>query len=137
MVNLYLLIGGFVFVGMGLVHGVASIVDVFRPTWFTPVDDAVRSAMKSTRVRFLRARANVWDAWLGFNISHSLGMLLFGAAAVWLGLHPELAGASAAFFVLPVVGLLYFILSLRFWFYAPAIASLAATACFAAAWVWR
>lgn len=135
MVGHMLIVGGVTFVGMGLVHGLFSIVDAYRPTQFTPVDDSVRLAMKSTTVRFLRVRANVWDAWLGFNISHSLGMFLFGCAAVCLGLNFERLELSKTALAIPVaIGLIYLLLSLRFWFWAPAVASTIATVCFAMAW---
>ncbi|MBM4134512.1 MAG: hypothetical protein FJ245_12195 [Nitrospira sp.] len=135
MSKLLLICGGLVFVGMGLVHGLVSGADVLRPTQFTPVDDSVRLGMKSTTVRFLKARATVWDAWLGFNLSHSLGMLVFGAAAVWFGLNLERVPVSSAALAAPVViGLLYLLLAVRFWFWAPAVSSAIATACFVAAW---
>lgn len=131
MSNALLVVGGAIFVLMGVVHGALALADIVRPRWFTPADDAVRVAMRSTTVRFLDARACVWDAWLGFNISHSLGMLLFGAAALATGVQgaPPAAAAVAA-----GVGAIYVALSLRFWFWAPAAASIAATACFAVAW---
>jgi hypothetical protein len=132
-----LIAGGCIFIVMGCVHGLATAVDVFRPTHFAPADDDVRLAMRSTRVRFLRARANVWDAWLGFNLSHSLGMLVFGAATVWLG--SKLGHIDGAKALLPVpfaLGIAYLLLSLRFWFYLPTVAGAAASACFGAAW-WR
>jgi len=135
MVGPMLSLGGFIFVIMGVVHGLLAAVDVFRPTQFTPKDDAVRLAMKSTNVRFLSARANVWEAWLGFNISHGLGMLVFGAAVIWLGLNLEHFEVTSAALLLPVViGLIYLLLSVRFWFYAPAVSFAIATACFVAAW---
>lgn len=129
------IIGGFIFVGLGVVHGVLAIADAFRPTQFTPMNDSVRLAMESTGVRFTRGRASMWDAWLGFNISHSLGMLIFGASAVWLGWNLETIGDSQFILLIPAgASLIYFLLSLRFWFYAPAIASGIATACFLAAY---
>ena len=135
MASLTLVIGGLIFVTMGIVHGLLAVVDVLRPTQFAPTDDSVRLAMRSTNVRFLRARANMWDAWLGFNISHGLGMFLFGSAAAWLGLNLEHVTVSSMALTIPVIiGLLYFLLSVRFWFYAPAVASAIATAFFLAAW---
>ncbi|MBM4243733.1 MAG: hypothetical protein FJ148_07955 [Deltaproteobacteria bacterium] len=130
-----LIIGGLIFVVMGIVHGVLAVADVFRPTQFAPTDDSVRLALRSTNVRFLRARANMWDAWLGFNLSHSLGMLVFGSAAAWLGLNLELVDAPRAALAIPVlIGFIYFLLSVRFGFYAPTVASAIATAFFWAAW---
>ena len=127
--------GGFIFAGLGVVHGILAVADSFRPSQFTPINDAVRLAMESTGVRFTRGRANMWDAWLGFNISHSLGMLIFGASGVWLGWNLETIGVPRFILLIPAgVALIYFLLSLRFWFYAPAIASAVATACFLAAY---
>jgi hypothetical protein len=135
MVNQLLIIGGSIFALMGILHGLVAVIDVFRPRQFTPVDDSVQLAMKSTNVRFLKARASMWDAWLGFNISHSLGLFVFGGAIVWLGLsiaHIEIA--KSVLFIPVVIGLIYFFLSVRFWFYAPTLASAVATACFFTAW---
>lgn len=130
-----LIIGGLLFVAMGLVHGVAALADVLRPTQFTPVDDRVRLAMQSTNVRFLRARTSIWNAWLGFNLSHSLGLLVFGAAAIGLGLGVDGPAPSRLLLAAPVaISLVYLVLALRFWFWAPAVLFALATAAFAAAW---
>lgn len=135
MVSQLIIIGGSIFAFMGIWHGLLSVVDVFRPTQFAPTDDSVRLAMKSTGVRFSRGRANMWDAWLGFNISHGLGLLLFGAAAAWLGWNMEDVAVARSALAIPVgIGLIYFLLSVRFWFWAPAVGSALATACFVAAW---
>jgi hypothetical protein len=135
MVTVLVIIGGSIFAFMGGYHGLLSVVDVFRPTQFAPMDDSVRLAMTSTGVRFSGGRANMWDAWLGFNISHGLGMFLFGAAAVWLGWNLENVAVARSVLAIAVgIGLIYFILSVRFWFYAPAVGSAVATACFVAAW---
>jgi hypothetical protein len=135
MASLLLIIGGCIFAFMGGGHALLSVLDVFRPRWFAPVDDSVRLAMKSTGVRLAQARTDMWSAWLGFNISHGVGVVIFGAAAAWLGLNIEHAAVARGVLAIPVVvGLVYFLLSVRFWFYAPAIGSAVATACFAAAW---
>ena len=119
---------------MGGLHALLATLDIFRPRNFTATDDSVRLAMTSTTVRFSRRRANLWDAWLGFNISHGIGMLLFGAIAVWLGVSRNVLLTPVILALLTIIALLYFVLSVRFWFYAPALGSGIATACFAAAW---
>lgn len=135
MVSVLVIIGGCIFALMGGAHGLLSVIDVFRPTQFTPMDDSVRLAMKSTAVRFSGGRANMWQAWLGFNISHGLGMFLFGAAAACLGLNIEHVAVARSVLAIPVgIGLIYFLLSVRFWFYAPAVGSAVASACFLTAW---
>lgn len=135
MVRLFLMIGGGIFASLGAGHALLSVVDVFRPTRFAPMDDSVRTAMEATGVRFTRGRANMWDAWLGFNISHGLGVFLFGAATAWLGWDLNSVEVARSVLAIPIViGLVYFTLSVRFWFYAPAVGSGVATACFVAAW---
>lgn len=136
MTTVFVIIGGGIFVLMGCVHGLVCVVDVFRPTQFSPTDDSVRLAMKATTVRFLKADANVWDAWLGFNISHSLGMLIFGAASAYLGLNLEQIAITPSALLIPTaIAAVYLFLSVRFWFYLPAVASAASMACFFAAWL--
>lgn len=130
-----LIAGGVMFVAMGIVHGLLTIADVYRPTQFTPRDDSVRLAMRSTTIRFFRARASVWDAWLGFNLSHSLGLLVFGAATTWLGLNGERIHASNTMLAMPaLVAFAYLLVAVRFWFYLPAIGATVATACIIASW---
>ena len=70
----YLLItGGTIFSILGLLHALYTICDIYRPKHFAPVDPTVIDQMASTGVRLARGRTNMWDAWLGFNISHGLG----------------------------------------------------------------
>lgn len=135
MANHLLVIGGAIFALIGGGHALLSIADVFRPRQLSPMDDSVRLAMKSTGVRLTRGGANMWDAWLGFNISHGMGVFLFGAAVCWVGLTWNTVELARSILMLPVIiGLIYFVLSVRFWFYAPAVGSAIASACFVAAW---
>jgi hypothetical protein len=75
---------------------------------------------------------NLWKAWMGFNFSHSLGLVLFGAGFVYVGLF-----APAAFAASPLlqgcavaVSAIYFVLALLFWFSKPAIGTGLGLACF-------
>jgi hypothetical protein len=134
MISELIMIGGGIFAFMGLAHGLGTLLDVFRPTLFTPMDDSVRVGMRSTGVKFTGGRADMWNAWLGFNLSHSLGVLIFGAAAVWLGLNMDQVKVTSSMLVAPIViGLIYLILSIRFWFFAPTIGSAVATGFFVVA----
>lgn len=129
-----LLIGGALFALMGGGHGLLTLYDVFRPRYFTPIDDSVREAMQGTGVRFSGGHANMWKAWLGFNLSHSLGAFLFGLAACWLGLHPELLTKSVLLIPL-AIGAVYLLLAVRFWFYGPSLGCGLATFCFLLSWL--
>jgi hypothetical protein len=86
--------------------------------------------MKGARLAFNR-RADVWRAWLGFNLSHSLGLFLFGAGVLVLVRRRfELFAGSLDVQVATVlVAAAYFVLALRFWFWGPAFASAVGLLC--------
>jgi hypothetical protein len=134
MASVLLAIGGAIFLALGTVHGVLTLRDVWTPRAFTPTDAAVRVAMQSARLAF-DPRVNVWQAWLGFNLSHSLGIVLFGGALLLLAwLHfPVFAASRLLQGVAVVVAATYLALSLRFWFWKPALASGLSLLCILAA----
>lgn len=124
-------IGGAIFAVMGGLHGIATLVDVFRPTFFTPVDDRIREAMIGQPIG-LSSRADLWAAWLGFNLSHSLGLVFFGLVTFALtrdgfALVRSIRGMRC---ISTAVAATYLVLALRFWFYAPALGAAVALACF-------
>lgn len=119
----YLLIaGGTIFSILGLLHAIYTICDIYRPRHFAPVDPSVIHQMASTGVRLARGRTNMWDAWLGFNISHGVGVVIFGLVCVGAGSFARTLALPRATLLIPVVmGVIYFLLALRFWFRVPAI----------------
>jgi hypothetical protein len=132
----FLALGGAIFVFLGTIHAIYSLVDVRSPRHFAPVDLKVVDAMKSTGVRLARGRTNMWDAWLGFSISHSLGAVFFGVVCVAAGFHLEALDLPKPVLLIPtVVGAMYFALAVRFWFREPAMGIGVATALLFAAWL--
>lgn len=106
---------------LGLIHAVLTIRDLHDPRSFTPTDDKVRQAMSEARLRFAPA-TTVWRAWLGFHLSHSLGLLVFGGILGGLALFDFrfVAGSTALQITAVVVAGIYALLSVRFWFAVPA-----------------
>ena len=98
---------------------------------FTPYDLSVADAMKSTSPRLTR-ETSVWNAWVGFNASHSLGVMMFSAVYLPLAIyHFELIASSLWFSVLPViVGASYLFLAYKYWFKIPFIGVLISLFCF-------
>ena len=119
----YLLItGGTIFSILGLLHAVYTICDIYQPKHFAPVDPTVIDQMASTGVRLARGRTSMWDAWLGFNISHGLGAAMFGLVCVGAGVFARTLALPRATLLIPVlVGAIYLLLALRFWFRVPAV----------------
>jgi len=117
---------------MGLL-GTLHIIYTFFTNKLEPRDAATATAMKATSPVLTR-RVNFWDGWIGFNASHGLGIALFAATYLLLGIaHMSWLRDSRALTWLPVAaGAAYLSLS-RYWFRTPIIGLSIATACFLAA----
>lgn len=76
----------------------------------------------------------MWRAWIGFNFSHSLGLLLVGALGVWAGCRIKMLPVGIMMPVLTLIGCAYEVLALLYWFWIPALGVAVGTGCFAAAW---
>lgn len=68
----FYIVDGGLYVLLGSLHGLYTLLDIRQPRRFAPRDQAVRHAMAGTTVRLTRGRATMWNAWLGFNLSHRL-----------------------------------------------------------------
>ena len=124
MAKYLLIIGGSIFLLAGLSHGIHFIRDVYQHQnrALIPMDPALIDQMASTGVRGTLGQMNMWDAWLGFNISHSLGAVMFGLVCVGAGIFLRpLALPKPALLAPVLVGVIYFWLAVRFWFVYPAI----------------
>jgi hypothetical protein len=135
----WFIVGAAILMAAGGGHALVALHDMVRPTIFTPIDDSVRSAMESTSFRFriLFPGSNdvtptMWRLWLGFNTSHGLGVFVFGLMCVLIAAHDfTLVTSIGAIRPLTIAfSAVYFVLSLRCWFYVPAIVTATATVCF-------
>jgi hypothetical protein len=77
----------------------------------------------------------MWRAWIGFNFSHSLGVLLVAGLALWAGFRIKMLPVGIIMPALTLIGCAYEVLALLYWFRIPAIGVAVGTGCFAAAWV--
>lgn len=128
--------GGAIFAALGALHAIFTFQDARRPRRLVPEDPAVTQAMAGTGVRMARGGTTMWRAWLGFNLSHSLGAMIFGGAMLAVGWQWPALLPSRRLLLIPVaIGLFYLGLSLRYWFRTPTAGIALATASFAAAWL--
>ncbi len=131
------------FIVAGGAHVLATLVDTVRPTFFAPIDGSAKPVMEGTGIRLVRmfggtgARPPMWRVWLGIHISHGLGVFTFGLLCLLIATHDfELVERIDAIRPLTIAfSAAYLALSLRFWFYGPAILTGTATACFTVATV--
>jgi hypothetical protein len=101
---------------LGLVH----LAFTFRGSKLHPRDSKLRSEMENTPP-VLTKETTMWKAWIGFNASHSLGLLLFGATYGYLALAQSQLLVRSGFLL--VTGFLtltaYVCLAKRYWFSHP------------------
>ncbi len=128
----------------GGLHALTALLDTVRPTYFAPIDGSVKPALEGTGIRLRRmfpwnggdgATPSMWRVWLGIHISHGLGIFTFGLLCLLIATHDfELVERIDAIRPLTIAfSAAYLALSLRFWFYGPAILTGTATACFTVA----
>jgi len=134
MIAVLLILGGSISCVLGGLHAVFTLLDLRNPRRLVPVDPAVAQAMANSALKLSRGGTDMWRTWIGFNFTHSLGILLFGALAIWAGTHVKTlpVGMLPA---LTLIGCLYLVICLLYFFRTPAIGFAIVTACFAAALV--
>lgn len=135
MIAALLILGGTVFGVLGALHAVYTLLDLRNPRRLVPVDPSVAHAMANSALRLSGGRTDMWRAWIGFNLSHSLGVLLVAGLALWAGLGPKMLPVGIIMPALTLIGCVYEVLALLYWFRIPAIGVAVGTGCFAAAWV--
>ena len=125
-----LIVGATIFGILGSIH----LLYTFFTNKFDAFDPTATKAMRATSP-ILTKETTMWDAWIGFNASHSLGAMLVAAFYVPLALiNMEIIRESVWFSILPVaIGLSYLALAKRYWFKIPFIGILISTICFVGA----
>ncbi len=129
------------FIVFGALHAAYALFDMVRPTYFAPVDRSVKPALEATGVRIARPlrhganRPSMWGVWLGINVAFGLALASFGLLCLLIATHDfELVKQIDALRPLTIAfSATYFVVALRFWFWAPMIISGVATVCFAVA----
>jgi hypothetical protein len=126
--------GASIFLILGVLHGALTLQDLRHPRTFTPPDVAIRQIMQESSIA-IHPQTNLWKAWMGFNLSHSLGLVMFGVTYLVISLFyfPLFAQSLWLQSGAVLIAVTYLILSLNFWFSRPVIASSSALVCLAIA----
>jgi hypothetical protein len=129
------LVGGLVLLLMGTVHVVLTPQRPGERKGLSPVEPAVEDSMARARTH-LSDRMDMWRAWVGFNLSHSLGVSLLGLTVLLVGRTSASFALNAAVF-LPLavmVSFAYLGLAVVYWYRAPVVGVGLAVALFVSAW---
>jgi len=113
--------------------GVVHFVYTFWGPKLTPRDPALQISMKQISP-VITKETTMWRCWVGFNASHSMGLILFGLVFGFLALaHGQILCQSP---FLLVVGLAmlggFVVLSKVYWFSAPFTFPCISLACYVA-----
>jgi len=119
-----------------LYFGSAHLAYTFVTDELTPVDGQLEMAMKHVAPR-ISSETTMWKSWVGFNVSHSMGLILFGLIYGYLAVcRWDVLQRS---YFLAAVGLVvlvsYVVLARVFWFNDPLIGVSAATLLYVAGFV--
>jgi hypothetical protein len=130
-----LVVGGSIFGVLGLLHAWYTFRDIAQPRRLVPEDATVADAMAATGLRLARGGTTMWRSWVGFNFSHGLGLVIFSACTIALGLGLDPVGMPTRLLAIPpVVGSTYVLLAVRYWYRIPAAITALGTLCFVIAW---
>jgi len=106
--------------GIIFLLGLAHIVFTFWGPKLKPRDLNLQTAMENSNL-VITSEISMWQAWIGFNASHSMGAMLFGLIFGYLATtHSELFFQSTFLVAvgLAMLGGLFF-LAKTFWFRVP------------------
>ncbi|EZH84082.1 hypothetical protein AU05_13495 [Ectopseudomonas composti] len=134
MLTKYLYIAGCIpFIALGILHTVYTIADIYNPKRLIPYKSEIMGLMKES-ILAITKETNMWRAWVGFNISHGVGMLFFSVTYLYLSIFYMSFLQSSLFFMsaAPIISLTYLVLSKKYWFSIPAIGSAIGLLCFVA-----
>jgi hypothetical protein len=130
--NFLAAMSGGIFGILGLLHLIYTLHDFGeRPRYFRPVDHSLLLAMRNTNMAIAPTGRDYWSGILGFNLSHSIGVLLF-ALLILLTARYEISWLKP---FLVLVGGTFTVIAWRCWFNTPMLGCLIGTAIMIAAWV--
>jgi hypothetical protein len=136
MIGALLVIAGLIYTVLGLLHAIFTVLDEKNPRRLAPDDPAVVTAMQSSKLRLSRGATTMWQAWISFNLTHSLAAILLGTACFIVAAHMALFVFSPwALLALAAVSGIFALIGLRYWFGVPRAGTLVATGCLTAAWL--
>ena len=132
MVALLYGLGAVPFLLLGLLHTAFALLDANHPRRIVPRDPDLIAKMRSAPLAITR-ETDMWRAWIGFNISHGIGVTVFGATFLLLAVvYPAvLAELTPVRWAAPVIGACYLALSAKYWFRIPLVGTALGTATFA------
>ena len=121
------ILGSLIFLSLGSIH----LWYTFFTNKFNPRNKSVITDMKNTSP-ILTKDTTMWNAWIGFNASHSAGVIYFGLINMLLAAQyfPILQNSLLIILLTIVTVLFYCWLGKKYWFRIPFTGIVIAAGCF-------
>jgi hypothetical protein len=117
---------------LGMMHLIYTLIDFGNaPKYFRPVDENLFVRMRETKTAIAPQGRDYWSGVLGFNLSHSIGLMLFGLL-IGVGTIYEIHWLKP---ILVTTGLLFTAISYRCWFIWPTMGAGLASGLLVLSWV--
>lgn len=119
--------GAFIYLFLGSIH----LYYTFFSNKFSAKDLSTNQSMQQTHPR-ISSKITMWNAWIGFNASHSIGGIFFGITNIYFAIsNSAWQYLSLPFMIISLLtSLFYLFLGIRYWFGVPRTGILLATFCF-------
>jgi len=122
--NILFIIGTAPFLILGSLHLIYTLKDNSQPKRLAPRSATLVDEMKNTPLK-LTKETDMWRAWIGFNASHSIGVLSFSSIYLYLSLYDfAFLNTSGLIWGALLLAAAYALLARLYWFRIPFIGSL-------------
>ncbi len=112
--------GALLFLILGALHFRLTVADMKAPKHFVPEKRELLEEMKATRIAMRKDVKNFWLSYLGFHLSHSIGVIFYALAVLYCALaRPDILYDMHVRLALVVVGAAYVLIARTFWFVIP------------------
>ena len=115
--------GAIVFLLLGVGHAILMLQSTPTKGAFAASEPDVQAAMQARTGLGLAPDLDttLWRAWVGFNLSHALGVVVIAAVVLFHAGDDLGAAADRPWFLALAIGVptIYLVLSVRYWFAAP------------------
>ncbi|MDO6428558.1 hypothetical protein Q4489_16215 [Thalassotalea sp. 1_MG-2023] len=130
--QILLIIGSVIFGLLGCIH----LIYTLYTDKFNAYSSEVTEAMKGTSP-VITKQTTMWQAWVGFNASHSLGLITFAFIYLPLAcLHISFLKTNLWLMCVPIlVSGAYLLLAKKYWFKVPFLGFFISTFCFIGAFI--
>ena len=126
---------------MGSGHMISTLYHciAIKPTWYGPLNDATLAILQNERLGIDWKNTNFWKAYLGFNLSHSLGAMMFSVYSIYLfnktNLFKQQQRKNVMYGVTIGFAMSFLLISTKYWFYIPTTGAAISTSCFIGAYL--